>query len=210
MFNFNQVLMANEEILYEGKPVPGKGNKGIGGILFLLAFVAVWCGILIWSIVTNTGDGANGIDGDFIIMLLIGLGLGAFGIYAFVYNVFIKKKAVADDIYCLTNMRALKYEFNDQKLTYGFLLKYDQIEVQNEKDGFGDVYMGIITPDNLTEEQQMLFVKENLLNKKPNDMPIMLFECVERPYEVMQIALTAHNQLLMNLVNNNQNNINNN
>ena len=196
MFNFENVLMRDEIILYQGKPTPGKGSKSIGGILGILAFVAVWCGLLIWSVKTGTGDGADGIDSEFIIMMLVGLGFGALAIYAFIYNVFIKKKRVADDIYCLTNLRALKYETTTQKLTYGFLLKYDQIEVQNFKDGFGDVYMGIVAPDNLTEEQQLALVKEVLFNPKETDMPTMLFQCVDHPYEIMDIALKEHQKLL--------------
>lgn len=207
MFDFNQVLMANEKILYEGKPVPGKGNKSLGGILAILAFVVIWCGLLIWMVATETGDGAKGIDFSFIIMMLVGLGFGGIAIYALIYNVFIKRKAVADDIFCLTNMRALKYETKKQKLTYGYLIKYDQIEVQNFKDGFGDVYMGIVAPNNLTEEQQLLFIKENLIKKKENDMATMLFECVEKPHSVVDIAKQAHDNLLIEI--NNYNNINN-
>ncbi len=198
MFTFNDVLMENEKILYEGKPVPGKGGKAIGGVLAILAFVAVWCGLLIWSVVTKTGDGANGIDFTFIIMMLVGLAFGGLGIYVFIYNVFIKKKSIADDSYCLTTLRALKYESRTNKLSYGFLIKYGQIEVQNEKDGFGDVYMGIVAPDNLTEEQQLLFIKENLFNKKLDDMPTMMFESIERPYNVMKIATDARNNLISN------------
>lgn len=209
MFNFNQVLMANEQIIYEGKPTPGKGGKGILGILIILAFVALWCGLLIWSVKTGTGDGADGITIEFIIMMLAGILLGVLAIYMFIYNFFIKKKAVADDIYCLTNMRALKYEFKDQKLSCGFLIKYGQIEVQNEKDNFGDVYMGIVAPDNLTEDEQLLFLKETLLNKKIDDMANMLFECVENPYAIMQQAIAARNQLLTDIEKNNQNNYNN-
>jgi len=207
MFDFNQILMENEQILYEGKPVPGKGHKAIGAILFLLAFVALWCGLLIWSVVTKTGDGANGIDGAFVIMMLVGLAFGGIGIYALIYNLFIKKKVVADDLFCITNIRALKYELKKQKLTYGFLIKYELIEVQNEKDGFGDVFMGNAAPSNLTEKQELEFVKENLFNKKTDDMPNMIFECVENPNSVMQIATNAHKQLKNN---NNQTNINSN
>lgn len=129
MFNFNQVLMPNEEILYEGKPVPGKGNKNISSILFVLLFVALIIGLLIWSVVTKTGDGAKGITINFIMIMLVAILFGGIGVYSFIYNVFIKKKAVQDDIYCLTNMRALKYEFKKQKLIYGYLIKYEQIEV---------------------------------------------------------------------------------
>ena len=197
MFDFNQILMANEKILYEGKPTPGKGHKGIAGILGLFAFVFIWCGILIWSVVTQTGDGENGIDGTFIIMFLAGLLFGAVGVYAFIYNVILKKKRVADDIFCLTNMRALKYETTTQKLTSGYLIKYNQIEVQNFKDGFGDVYMGIVAPDNLTDEQQMIFLKENIFNKNENDMPNMIFECVENPYSIAKIAQQCHEELLI-------------
>lgn len=198
MFNFNDILMENEKILYEGKPTPGKGGKALGGILAILAFVVVWCGLLIWSVATKTGDGANGIDFTFIIMMLVGLAFGALAIYIFIYNVFIKKKSIADDTYCLTTLRALKYESKTNKLSYGFLIKYGQIEVQNEKDGYGDVYMGIVAPDNLTEEQQLVFIKENLFNKKLDDMPTMMFESIERPYNVMKIATEARDNLISN------------
>jgi hypothetical protein len=57
--------------------------------------------------------------------------------------------------------------------------------------------MGIVAPDNLTDEQQMIFLKENILNKKENDMPNMIFECVENPYSIAKIAQQSHEELLI-------------
>lgn len=110
MYNFENNLLVDEKILYQGKPTPGKGGKSVGGLLFLICFALGIQALMILSVVTKTGDGAGGINLGFIIIFLAAtlfLGLGVYGLF---YNLFLKKKQVADDFYCLTNKRAMKYE----------------------------------------------------------------------------------------------------
>ena len=41
-------------------------------------------------------------------------------------------------------------------------------------------------------------IKENLFNKKLDDMPTMMFESIERPYSIMKIATEARDNLITN------------
>lgn len=59
MFDFNNQLIEEETILYEGKPILGKTDKNILGELVVIGFILIIQILLVWSVVTKTGDGAN-------------------------------------------------------------------------------------------------------------------------------------------------------
>lgn len=71
MYDFSRHLQPDEKILYQGRPVPGKGGKPIGWLLFVIIFLLVIMSIFIWAIVNKVGDGANGVDLKVIIFFMI-------------------------------------------------------------------------------------------------------------------------------------------
>lgn len=185
-FDFKKVLYDDEEILYKGKPVPGKGSKSIAGIIFLLGF----CALMIF-LMSFASKEENGVGGLIIFYLVIALFAGI-GIYALVYNLFIKKYAVKDDFYCITNIRVLKYEARKKKLVYGYLYYYEDIRTQNVKDGYGDLYFGILIDEEKTEATTAAKnIADILLNPNPENMPTMLFESIKSPGSVLKIATDA-------------------
>lgn len=202
MHDFSSNLLENEEILYQGRPVPGKGSKSIGGLIFVICFSLVTQIILIWSVITKTGDG---FDMGFIVIFLAAAVFEYIGISGIYYNLVKKKKEVADDFYCLTNMRAMKYEEKENKLVFGYLSHYDDIRCDNVKDNFGDVYMGIIIKEEKNDDLQKLSsIKDLMTNPDPLNMPFITFESIENPYRVMNLVQDAKRT-----INNKQQNINN-
>lgn len=195
MYDFKSNLLEDEKIIYEGRPVPGTGSKNIGGPLFIIGFMALMQFLLIWSIVTKTGDGAYGINLSFIIIFLATLLFDVIAIYALLYDLFIKKKAVADDYYCLTNKRAFKYESKKDKLVFGYLINYDDIHCDSRKNGYGDLYMGIVYKETNDSKQDLNNIKDIILNKDPENMPWIIFECIEHPAKVSKLAKDARNEL---------------
>ena len=89
MYDFSSNLLENEEILYQGRPVPGKGSKSIGGLIFVICFSLVTQIILIWSVITKTGDG---FDMGFIVIFLAAAVFEYVGISGIYYNLVKKKK----------------------------------------------------------------------------------------------------------------------
>ena len=202
MYDFSSNLLENEEILYQGRPVPGKGSKSIGGLIFVICFSLVTQIILIWSVITKTGDG---FDMGFIVIFLAAAVFEYVGISGIYYNLVKKKKEVADDFYCLTNMRAMKYEEKENKLVFGYLSHYDDIRCDNVKDNFGDVYMGIIIKEEKNDDLQKLSsIKDLMTNPDPLNMPFITFESIENPYRVMNLVQDAKRT-----IKNKQQNINN-
>ena len=66
MYNFEKELIRDEKIIYQGSPVPGKGAKNIGGLLFVFLFCLGLQILMIWSLVAKVGDGTGGINFSFI------------------------------------------------------------------------------------------------------------------------------------------------
>lgn len=195
MYDFKNNLLENEEIIYEGRPVPGTGSKNIGGQLFIIAFISLMQFLLIWSVVTKTGDGVYGITLGFIIIFLSTLLFDALSIYSLIYTLFIKKKAVSDDYYCLTNKRALKYESKKDRLLFGYLINYDDIHCDSRKNGYGDLYMGIVYKETNNSGQDLNNIKELIFNKDPENMPWIIFESIHHPAQVCKLAKDARNKL---------------
>lgn len=193
MIDFNKYLEQNETILYKGKPHPNKGGKNIVGIIILLGFVLLCQILLILSVIFNHGS-----EIKFIISFLITLLFGGLGVYALIYNLFLKKRKVADDFYCITNKRALKYEAGKDKLVYGYLINYSDIHCGNVKDGYGDLYMSITKETTNDSIKDLNDLKNTLFNPNPENMPAINFESIENPKEVLQIAVKARNNLNQN------------
>lgn len=196
MYDFKKHLDDDEKILYEGRPVPGKGDTSIGGCLFIVIFMAIIQGIMIWSVITGTGDGAEGINLSFVVIFGGTLLFDAIAFYNIFYLLFFKKRAVSDDYYCLTNKRAFKYELKKDKLVYGYLVNYEEMKCLNRKDGYGDLYMGIIMKESSSPEKDMVKVKDIMFNPNPENMPTITFESITKPGEVLKIAKQAREEQL--------------
>lgn len=196
MYDLKKCLDNDEKILYEGKSFPGKGSKSIKGSLLLILFIGLVQGLMIWSVVTGTGDGAYGISFPFIMIMATTLLFDVIAIYNIIYLLFLKKRLVSDDYYCITNKRVFKYESKKDKLVYGYLASYEEIKILNEKDGYGDLYMGIILKENSSKEERMKVVKEHMLQSSSKPVPIIVFESIENPSGVVQIVQNARKELL--------------
>ena len=133
MYDFNKHLDSDEKILYQGKSNVGKGSKNIGAGLLVIGFMLIIQFLLVWSLKTGIGDGANGFNLNYLIIFLVSLIFDAYAICLVVYTLILKNKKIADDYYCLTNKRALKYEEKTDKLVYGYLINYDDVKVINQK-----------------------------------------------------------------------------
>lgn len=196
MFDFNNQLIEEETILYEGKPILGKTDKNILGELVVIGFILIIQILLVWSVVTKTGDGANGINLSFIIIFLTTLLFASLVVYNIIYKLFIKDKKIAKHQYCITNKRAIKYDGKNNELIFGNLSNYEFIEVQNEKNNHGDLYMGVLINENVNSNTDTLIeIKNILLNKNPNDAPFIIFESIKNPYQVLNIVENARNSL---------------
>lgn len=198
MIEFEKLLDNDEYILYQGKAVSGKGNKNIFGSIIIILFMSFIQFALIWSLVTGTGDGANGIGFDFIGIFIISLLFDGVAIYNIIYLLFIKDKAVNDDYFCITNKRVLKYEQNKVKLVYGYLINYESIEVINEKKQFGDVQMFGALKKSDNAKQDLMQIKNMLFDQDPTNMKMMILESIENPDMVVNIIKKAREELLKN------------
>lgn len=197
MYNFETQLYKDEYILYQGQANPGKGNKNIGGLLFVLFFAFVMQLVMVNSIKLGLGDGARGITFDVIIIFLATLFFEFIAISGLAYNCFIKKKVVEGNFYCITNKRALKYERKKDKLLCGYLENYTDIKIYSEKKNVGDLHMQMEKMDgtgNNTEDLKL--VKEIIFNKDEENMPYIIFESVENSKKVLTIIQTARAELI--------------
>ena len=190
MYDFKQHLRDGEEILYEGRPHAGKGSKNIGGELFIIGFCVLILAILILSIVYKIGDGANGVNGTAIVFFAVIGFFVAICLWGAIYKLFIKKRAVADDYFCITNKRVMKYQSKKDELVYGDINKYKLISCDNEKDGYGDITMSIDAHEQGIDEgdmASMIDLKNMLLHPDKEDMPQITFECVEKPRDLKKL-----------------------
>ena len=197
MFDFHLYLEDNEEILYEGRPVPGKGNKQLGGILLIILFT----GSLLALFLSNAKFSDNLLSAksnlSYILMLCLILFFLGLGCYALLYNFVFKKIQTSDDFYCLTNRRVMKYESRNQQLSYGYLGNYQRIYCTNEKDGFGDVHFeGNVTQNvPIDPKEKLRYIKEAALHPDRENTPSMLFESVEYPGAIQRLAETAKEKI---------------
>lgn len=161
----------------------------------MLVFELLIQALLIFSVVLKIGDGANGINISFVIIFLVTLIIEILVIKSLVYKLFIKKRSVSDDYYCLTNRRAFKYESKKDKLVYGYLANYDDIHSDSRKEGYGDVYMGIIYKKTGDSKLDLSNMKKLLMNPDPENMPCILFESIKSPIKVAKLAREARDEL---------------
>lgn len=192
MYNFEKLLFPDEKILYQGRPIPGKGHKNIRVTIFMLIFLALIQIIMFYTFKTE------GISLDAIVIFLVLFIFEGLLLYSFIYNVFIKKHAVSDDEYCLTNQRAFKYESKTGNLIFGYLANYRSIRTLNVKDNFGDVRMEMIYKNvnntNLAKND-LVELKNLMLHPNEENMPYMLFESIENPERIVSLIIEARKEL---------------
>lgn len=203
MYKIENYLNNNEQIIYEGRATLGKSSKAVGGEIFVIVFMLLIQVLLVWSVTTGTGDGANGINLSFIIIFGSTLLFSGICLYSLIYKLFLKQRMIKDYYYYLTNIRVLKYEFKNDKLVYGYLINYEDIHINSKKDNYGDVYMGIIMKDSSDAKNVLKKVINRMINQDPKNMPFIIFESVESPNNVARIAVEARKQLLKEGYNNN-------
>lgn len=114
MYDFGSVLFENEKILYKGCSKPGKGGNNLFAILGMLGFFLVIIILLTYSIIVN--HGSIDINLGSILFYLIFLFFLGLSIYLLIDNLIFKKKRLASNYYCLTDMRVIKY--NAKKISY--------------------------------------------------------------------------------------------
>lgn len=193
MNNFEQYLFPDEKILWQGRPVQGKGDKSVGGEIFVIIFVLLMQILLIWSVVYKVGDGADGVTLNFIIIFLATLVFDVICIQSILYKKIFKKYAVADDYYCLTNKRAIKYESKKDEICFGYLINYSHISSEFVKDGYGDLYMSVEYDESIADESNL---KDIVINNDKENMKNMHFESIKNPNEVKKIAKKAREELI--------------
>lgn len=174
--NINNILLPNEQILYKGVADSKKVNKNIGGLIL----ITVFCLILFLAFLNMSEFSFGAFIG---IIIVFGV-----AIYSFIYNLFLKGNKVSGQYYFITNKRAIIYSSKKNEYIIGYLNRFDEFRVDNEKDNFGDVYMGIAPKKSGDVNQDLSTVANNLFNKDKSDMPIIIFEAVENPYQVLKIA----------------------
>lgn len=193
MHNFSQYLTKGEEIIYVDKPVPGKGDKNIGGLFFIIGFMAFIQFLLIISVVFKIGDGAYGINLTWLILFATTLLFDAIAIHGLWYSLYRKERTVADDEYCLTNKRVFKYESKTCEVTIGRLDNFDRIVSQNCKDGYGDVVFQKVFKEH-EEPTSLKEVYDFVKNQDKHDMDFMSFESIKSPRKVVKLAKQYKNK----------------
>lgn len=180
MYDFSKILEDNEEILWEGKPVVRTGLKQIGGLLFLLLFSLTGSSLLIWSVWAKVGDGESGINLDFILLFGIFLFFAVIALYNIIYVLFLKNKKIANEYYCITNQRALRYEGKKDELIYGYIQNYDVVITERVEGKYGDVVMSVAYDDNA--DIYTIIQKQDSCNRRQ-----MHFQCIEDPRKIARM-----------------------
>ena len=190
MYEFEKDLMPGETILYKGKPVPGKSEKNVGGLLVFVILCILFLVLLVWSVVNNVGDGANIMNViPFFLVLIFMCGIG---IYQIIYNVFLKNNKIKDEYYCITNLRVMKYDQKKNELVSGHIENYDLVFIDNKKGKYGDLCM---QKDMSKQELTM----ETIMQQDPEDMTCIIFSSIENPERVKKIFKEASKKLGKNV-----------
>lgn len=194
MYDFTPHLKENETILWQGQANPKKGGRPLGRLIFALIFIICCIAALILSLIFGIGEGANGLSLKYIVIILGFFFFFSIIVYSLVYFVFLKHKLVADDFYCLTNLRAMKYESKKDKLCFGYLKILEDIHTENIKNGFGDLYFSAnLNKGGEPSDEDLKTLKDAFLHPDPENMLTMSFESIENPTAVKKLALEARN-----------------
>jgi len=188
MYNFNQILLENEEILYQGKSVPGKGKNNI---IVIEAFI-----IIFFSVLPITIFFKELVASSWSILIFISILLGLFcAIHCIIYTLFLKDKVTSSYQYCLTNLRILRYNNKKKILTHGFINEYIDIFISSTKDNYGDVifskYTHIDVENDITNDtdRDAYIIESDKINT------YILFESVENPHYIKKLALEIREKI---------------
>lgn len=191
MFDFHSILEYDEEILYESKSYPGKGDKDVTLCYVMIPFFTFIIALLALSLKYKIGDGAYGLSLDFIVIFGVAGIADLLLISDLIYKKFIKDYATSDDLCCITNKRILKYETRKEKLTSVYIHEFDTFSVAYTKGGYGDAiffkkYDGKVTMGEIGRRAL------NVLKKEPD---IISFEGIKNPRKAVGIAKQQYNKL---------------
>lgn len=201
MYNFEKELFSNEKIVCQGQSYSGKGKKNIGGLLLIVFFMLCIQILLIWSLITGTGDGAYGVNFNFIIIFMVTLLFQGIAVFGLVYNIFIKSKKIKGDCYCLTDSRILKYESKNNRIIYGYLENYDDIHYDSIKDGYGNLYIGITYSTTNDSKKDLKNILELAFNSDSENAPYIWLESVKDPIQLSLLVIKARDERRMILKN---------
>ena len=194
MYNFSKELESDERIIWQGKPVPGLGGKNTAGIIILIIFGLIFTGIPLAAIIIDN------LNFSPIIVMLVGLFLLFLGIKELIYQIFLKKGAISDDYYCITNKRVFKYETKKDKLVYGYIINYEDIEVNNVENNYGDLIVSI----KVEKTDYSKNIKNIFKYPSPTNMPLIMMESIQDPNILAKTIKDAREQLLKEMENNNK------
>lgn len=187
--NIETVLLPDEEVLYRGSVSVNKSSKNIIGFILLIAFVTI-----VFLIIGEVGLK----DANIILMFIVALLFLGFAIYGLICNLFLKNKNIIGNQYFITTKRAIIYSVKKKEFKIGNLDRFDVFRVDNEKDKFGDVYMGV-TP-NISDDlkQRVTEITDMLLKQDKNNMDSICFASVENPYQVLELVKKQRKKLAPN------------
>lgn len=188
---FDSYIGQDENILWQGKGVPSKSGKGIVAMLIIILFaVAVIMAVaLSWN--NGKNDTITGII--FILIALVFVGLGG---YTIIYNTFIKSKKVKSLMYCLTDKKAMIYDTESGVMKKGYLDKFAEFRVDNFKNNYGDVYMGIVYQPTDNSGNDVKNLATLVFKQDTEDMNVIVFQSVQSPYDVLRKAKEANQNLV--------------
>ena len=86
-------------------------------------------------------------------------------------------------------------ESKKDKLVFGYLAKYEIMEVINENDNYGDLRM-MINKENDSTQPDLNEIRELIFNPNSQDMLFIIFESIENPHLVLISAQNARQEIL--------------
>lgn len=190
--DFSKYLQNDEKIIQELRPSYGKGstNKNTKAISIILIIILI-IHISVTALIMSSDD-----KSPIVIITITFLLFEVLSISGLIYNIFIKKKVIQDDYYCITNKRVFKYDLKKDKLVFGYIINYT-FDIRNEKDKAGDLYMQVdLSSLNNSNDMKIVSITKNILmHPNPTNRPFICFECIEDVNDVYKTILNLQKEL---------------
>lgn len=193
MYDFSQHLEVDEKIIYQGQSFHGKGNNGIKEF-FIVKIVALVVDIPLFIMIFFPSYS----NADILTYIFFSL-FSVFFNYTAIYQIYYarkKRKQLANNFYCLTNQRAIKYDYNNNEIFFGSLRQYEDVRCYRVKDGYGDLYMGIILENGGSTGEELSTATKMLKDPDSTDMPYMEFTSIKDPESVKNLIIKVRQDIL--------------
>jgi hypothetical protein len=184
--DISYMLMDGEQILYQGEPTINKGGKKISGEIGVT--IAMFLVLALMFLLA--GDKTL----EFYVIIVLILIFPALCIYSIAYKLFLKNKMIVGKKYFLTNQRAIVYSSQKDEYTIGYIANYEEIKTLNVKNNYGDLYMGIILPEDVDNSVAI----DAIRNKNKLNSTSIMFESIENVNKVYKMALEIKHSLVNN------------